>query len=147
VEPLIQKDGDIPTLGDAIFPADPRHFPFNLDNYGPIVIPKKGVTIDISTDNIALYQRLISQYENHKLDVTKDGKIIIDGKEAKQYTFAMNYYWMMGDNRHNSQDSRYWGFVPEDHIVGKAWFIWMSWSKNGSLGSKIRWDRLFHGIH
>jgi signal peptidase I len=147
VLPLIQKQGDIPTIGEAIFPSDARHYPFNIDNYGPIVIPKKGTTVPLSRENIALYHRLISQYEGHKLDVTKTGEIIIDGKQATEYTFGMNYYWMMGDNRHNSQDSRYWGFVPENHIVGKAWFIWMSWNKGGSAGSKIRWSRLFSGIH
>jgi signal peptidase I len=94
-----------------------------------------------------LYHRLITQYEGHTLDVTRDGKINIDGKETTQYTFKMNYYWMMGDNRHNSLDSRYWGYVPEDHIVGKAWFIWMSWNSGGSIPGKIRWSRLFHGIH
>ncbi|MBS1658454.1 MAG: signal peptidase I [Bacteroidetes bacterium] len=147
VIPLIQKKGDIPTLGEPIFPSDAAHFPYNIDNYGPIVIPKKGVTVPISMANLAVYHRLISQYEGHKLDVSKEGNITIDGKEATQYTFGMNYYWMMGDNRHNSQDSRYWGFVPEDHIVGKAWFIWMSWNKDGGVGSKIRWNRLFHGIN
>ncbi|MEO6168113.1 MAG: signal peptidase I [Chitinophagales bacterium] len=144
VEPLVWSKGLVP---EALFPGDTKHFPWNIDNFGPIWIPKKGMTIDINKDNIAQYQRLITIYEGHKLDVTKDGKIIIDGKEAAQYTFKMNYYWMMGDNRHNSYDSRYWGFVPEDHIVGKAWFIWMSWNKGGSVFNKIRWSRLFHGIH
>jgi signal peptidase I len=147
VIPLIQSPGDIPTIGDAIFPADARHFPYNIDNFGPLVIPQKGTTVELSPANIALYHRIISQYEKHSLDITKEGKIMIDGKESNAYTFAMNYYWMMGDNRHNSQDSRYWGFVPEDHIVGKAWFIWMSWDRNGSFGSKIRWSRLFNSIH
>ncbi|HYV90483.1 MAG TPA: signal peptidase I [Chitinophagales bacterium] len=147
VTPNLQKKTDLPQLGETIFPGDQQHFPFNLDNYGPIVMPKKGVTVTLSPNNLALYHRLITQYERHTLDLSKDGKITIDGKETTQYTFKMDYYWMMGDNRHNSLDSRYWGYVPEDHIVGKAWFIWMSWNSGGSVPSKIRWSRLFHGIH
>jgi signal peptidase I len=142
--PVIYSNGIIP---ETLFPGDSRHFPWNVDNFGPLWIPQKGKTIILNKNNIALYQRLITIYEGHQLDVTRDGKIIIDGKEATEYTFALNYYWMMGDNRHNSFDSRYWGFVPEDHIVGKAWFLWMSWNKNGSFAQKIRWDRLFDGIN
>jgi signal peptidase I len=129
----------------SLFPGDVQDFPWTIDNYGPLVVPKKGVTVDLSPKNIAMYARIISVYEGHTLSEDGD-KIIIDGKEATKYTFGMDYYWMMGDNRHNSSDSRYWGFVPEDHIVGKASFIWMSWDTNGSLFGKIRWSRLFHGI-
>ena len=112
------------------------------DNYGPVWIPKKGESIDLTPDNIAIYERPIKVYEGNELQV-KDGKIIINGKEAKSYTFKMDYYWMMGDNRHNSADSRYWGFVPEDHIVGKPIFIW--WSSDPDRGgfAGIRWSRLF----
>ena len=112
------------------------------DNYGPVWIPKKGESIDLTLDNIAIYERPIKVYEGNDLQV-KDGKIIINGKEAKSYTFKMDYYWMMGDNRHNSADSRYWGFVPEDHIVGKPIFIW--WSSDPDRGgfAGIRWSRLF----
>ncbi|MBQ2950438.1 MAG: signal peptidase I [Prevotella sp.] len=112
------------------------------DNYGPVWIPKKGESIDLTLDNIAIYERPIKVYEGNDLKV-KDGKIIINGKEAKSYTFKMDYYWMMGDNRHNSADSRYWGFVPEDHIVGKPIFIW--WSSDPDRGgfAGIRWSRLF----
>ncbi|MBA2422952.1 MAG: signal peptidase I [Chitinophagales bacterium] len=142
--PVIYSEGLVP---ETLFPGDSRHFTWNVDNFGPIWIPQKGKTVSLDKNNIALYHRLITIYEGHQLDITKEGKIIIDGKEVTEYTFALNYYWMMGDNRHNSFDSRYWGFVPEDHIVGKAWFLWMSWNKNGSFAGKIRWDRLFRGIH
>lgn len=143
VNEILWPKGIIPEM---IFPKDPLHFQWYVDNYGPIYIPKKGATIKIDTNNIALYQRIIRIYENHTLDIKQDGRLFIDGRETDEYTFAMNYYWMMGDNRHNSLDSRYWGFVPEDHIVGKAWFVWMSWNEEASGFKKIRWDRLFHSI-
>ena len=111
------------------------------DNYGPVWIPKKGESIALSLDNIAIYERPIKVYENNDLQI-KDGKIFINGKEAKEYTFKMDYYWMMGDNRHNSADSRYWGFVPEDHIVGKPIFIWWSSDPDRHGFSGIRWSRL-----
>lgn len=130
---------------EMLFPGDPNNFKWNIDNYGPLVIPKEGVTVNISPNNIALYSRIIQVYEHHKLELRGD-KLLIDGKETSTYTFEMDYYWMMGDNRHNSSDCRFWGFVPEDHIVGKAWFIWMSWDTNGSWFSKIRWGRIFNGI-
>ena len=142
IEPLVLQAGFNP---ETIFPGDPEHFPWNIDNFGPIWIPKKGVTVNISPENIALYRRLITVYEGHTLEERGD-QIIIDGQVATTYTFAMDYYWMMGDNRHNSLDSRFWGFVPEDHVVGKALFIWMSYDTNGSFFNKIRWNRLFKGI-
>ena len=110
------------------------------DNFGPLYIPQKGATIDLTTENLPLYRRIIEKYEGHKLEVT-DGQIFIDGEKRDNYTFAMDYYWMMGDNRHNSADSRFWGFVPEDHIVGKASFIAFSMGEEG-----IRWNRLFRKI-
>ena len=115
------------------------------DNYGPIWIPAKGKSINLTLDNIAVYERPIRVYEGNDLKIT-DGKIFINGKEAKSYTFKMDYYWMMGDNRHNSADSRYWGFVPEDHIVGKAIFIWWSSDPDGNGFSGIRWNRLFRFV-
>ena len=115
------------------------------DNYGPIWIPAKGKSINLTLDNIAVYERPIRVYEGNDLKIT-DGKIFINGKEAKSYTFKMDYYWMMGDNRHNSADSRYWGFVPEDHIVGKPIFIWWSSDPDRNGFSGIRWNRLFRFV-
>ena len=115
------------------------------DNYGPVWIPKKGESIDLTLDNIAIYERPIRTYEGNDLMV-KDGKIFINGEVATKYTFKMDYYWMMGDNRHNSLDSRYWGFVPEDHIVGKPIFIWWSSDPDRHGFSGIRWSRLFRVV-
>lgn len=111
------------------------------DNYGPVWIPKKGSSIEINMDNIAVYERPIRIYEGNQLEV-KNGQIYINGLLAKSYTFKLDYYWMMGDNRHNSADSRYWGFVPEDHIVGKPIFIWWSSDPDRHGFSGIRWNRL-----
>ena len=105
-----------------IFPHDPRHFKWNRDNFGPLHIPKAGETVKLSPENIALYRRIINAYENNTL-VEKNGKYIINGKVTDQYTFRQDYYWVIGDNRDNSSDSRYWGFVPFDHIAGKAEYI------------------------
>jgi len=127
-------------------------YPLNMvkdwtrDNYGPIWIPKKGESIKLTIDNLPIYERPIKVYEHNDLEV-RDGKIFINGAEVDSYTFKMDYYWMMGDNRHNSADSRYWGFVPEDHIVGKPIFIW--WSSDpdrGLFGGGIRWSRLFRFV-
>ena len=115
------------------------------DNYGPIWIPKKGETVQLTLKNIALYERPIRVYEHNQLDI-RNGKIYINGREAHSYTFKMDYYWMMGDNRHNSADSRYWGFVPEDHIVGKPIFIWWSSDPDRRGFSGIRWNRLFRCV-
>ena len=116
---------------------------WTVDNYGPIWIPKKGETIELSLDNLPLYERPIHAYEGNALEV-KDGKIFINGEETTHYTFKMDYYRMMGDNRHNSADSRFWGFVPEDHVVGKPIFIWLSLDQDrGWFDGKIRWSRLF----
>ena len=115
------------------------------DNYGPIWIPAKGKSINLTLDNIAVYERPIKVYEHNDLQI-KEGKIYINGKEADSYTFKMDYYWMMGDNRHNSADSRYWGFVPEDHVVVKPIFIWWSSDPDRSGFGGIRWQRLFRFV-
>ena len=127
---------------DALYPLN-AYTGWTRDNYGPIWIPKKGATVKLSMKNIAIYERPIKVYEGNQLDV-KNGRIYINGKLATSYTFKMDYYWMMGDNRHNSADSRYWGFVPEDHIVGKPIFIWWSHDADHKGFSGIRWSRLFN---
>ena len=125
-----------------VYPIN-HQYGWTRDNYGPIWIPAKGMSVKLDLENLAIYERPIRVYEGNDLEV-KDGKIFINGKESTEYTFKMDYYWMMGDNRHNSADSRYWGFVPEDHVVGKPLFIWLSLitDRNGQSRG-VRWDRLF----
>tara|TARA_B110000090_G_scaffold22768_1_gene22412 strand:- start:15 stop:1277 length:1263 start_codon:yes stop_codon:yes gene_type:complete len=129
---------------DYIFPHD-KNFKWNVDNFGPITVPAAGETVSITTENLSIYKDIIERYENNKLEVVA-GEIYINDKVATTYTFAMDYFWMMGDNRHNSADSRFWGFVPENHIVGKALFVWMSWDTRGKGLNKIRWNRLFSSV-
>ena len=125
----------------SCFPHDAR-YRWNEDNFGPLWVPSKGATIDLTVNNLPLYQRIIKIYEGNDLQV-KDSNIYINGELASSYTFKMDYYWMMGDNRHNSLDSRFWGFVPEDHIVGKASMIWFSSDKDQSFPKNIRFRRMF----
>lgn len=132
------------TKANLVFPYDSHH-QWTEDNFGPIWVPKKGATITLTPENIALYSRIIDVYEGNEL-VIQDDQIFINGKPSNSYTFKMDYFWMMGDNRHNSADSRYWGFVPEDHIVGRAEFIWLSLDPNKSFPSNIRWSRMFTKI-
>ena len=131
------------TYNDAYFPNNVR-YNWNEDQFGPLVMPEKGVTVQLNPKNVALYKKIISDYELNDLEVSGDD-IKINGATADTYTFKQNYYWMMGDNRHRSEDSRYWGFVPEDHIVGKPVFIWMSIDgfMDGLRNWKIRWERVF----
>jgi signal peptidase I len=123
----------------SVFPYH-ANYSWTQDNFGPLWVPQKGATVKLTIDNLPLYKRIIETYEGHSLQVDEE-KIYIDGKESDSYTFAMDYFFMMGDNRHNSLDSRFWGFVPEDHIVGKALFIIFSKGEDG-----IRWDRMFKKI-
>lgn len=127
---------------NKLFPHDPKNFPgWTVDNYGPVWVPKKGVNVKITPQTIAPFRRIIAVYEGNDLKIKND-KIFINGEETDEYTFRMNYYWMMGDNRHNSEDARVWGFVPEDHIVGKPIFIWFS-TKEGNIRNGINWNRIF----
>jgi len=124
-----------------IFPNSQK-FNWSVDNYGPIWIPKKGVTVDLSLDNLPFFDRIIEAYEGNTLSV-KDSMIFINGQPSNSYTFKMDYYFMMGDNRHRSADSRFWGYVPDDHIIGKPKFIWLSTNQNQSFPKSIRWNRFF----
>jgi len=157
IAPNIRKPGE----PDQVYPTNYNHpvgppnlmlpgkqhdYKWNVDNYGPIIIPKKGWTVKLDSVTYPIYMRCIGVYENNKIQIVGND-ILINGKKADSYTFKLNYYWMMGDNRHDSDDSRFWGFVPEDHIVGKALFIWLSMDDDASFFSKIRWSRLFRVIH
>ena len=127
-----------------VFPHNEK-FKWNIDNFGPLVLPRRGYTVALNDSTLTLYRRAIEVYEHNKVEV-KGAAIFINGKKAGTYTFKMNYYWMMGDNRHDSLDSRFWGYVPEDHIVGKALFTFMSIDSTKDIFHKIRWDRICRPI-
>lgn len=128
-----------------VFPSN-EHFKWNQDNFGPLQMPKRGMTIKLNDSTLTLYRQAIEKYENNKVEGS-GSNILINGKKADTYTFKMNYYWMMGDNRHNSLDSRFWGYVPEDHIIGKAMITFFSTDSTKDIFHKIRWNRVLHSIN
>ncbi|HRK28401.1 MAG TPA: signal peptidase I [Chitinophagales bacterium] len=127
---------------EPVFPQDPDNFPWNIDNYGPLPVPRKGDTINLTIKNLSLYSYLLEHYEHNEVALTND-VITINGQPTTQYIFKQNYYFMLGDNRQNSADSRYWGFVPEDHIIGKAFMVWLSLEPGLSFPHNLRLDRMF----
>jgi len=138
------ENTDPSSVNNQIFPFDEHYF-WTEDNFGSLVIPGKGVTIDLTLENLPLYERIITNYEGNKLDIMND-TIYINDSLVQSYTFGMNYYFMLGDNRHNSNDSRYWGLVPENHIIGKATMVWFSIDKNKKWPARIRWKNMFRRI-
>jgi signal peptidase I len=136
---FVAAPGDVMFRANQLFPYYEANTTWTVDNYGPITIPKKGATIPLTPDNIIRYQRCIQTYEGNKFE-SRGGQVFINDQPATSYTFKMDYHFMMGDNRHSSLDSRYWGFVPEDHVVGKASLIWFSWEHGP------RWNRIFKSI-
>jgi signal peptidase I len=141
VTPVVQPAG---MYDEAVFPHNQK-FKWNQDNFGPLILPKTGWTVSLNDSTLALYRRAIELYEQNAVEV-EGKKILINGKKADHYTFKMNYYWMMGDNRHNSLDSRFWGYVPEDHVIGKALVTWMSIDSTANLLNKVRWNRILKPI-
>jgi signal peptidase I len=139
---LVRNEG---IQNPEMFPQDPA-FNWNRDYFGPLYIPKAGDSMKITTRNLPVYKRLLTEYEGNTLEI-KGNQIYINNELTTNYTFKQDYFWMMGDNRHNSIDARRWGFVPYDHVVGKPVFIWMSWNTNGKGFNKIRWDRVFSTVH
>lgn len=140
VDSVVEEFDLGPDFSESSFPHDKRFYTWSRDAFGPITIPKKGTSVNLNIENLSLYERIIQIYENNKLEV-RGKEIYINDKLATSYTFKMDYYWMMGDNRHNSQDSRAWGFVPEDHIVGRPFIIFMSWD---TIKKTVRWNRLLN---
>ena len=147
VDSIVRNFKKIKSYNTQYFPNDIK-FNWNEDNFGPIIIPKWGEKIVLNKNNLPLYKKLIRDYEKNSLELI-NGSIVINGLKTNEYTFKQDYYWMMGDNRYRSEDSRSWGFVPEDHIVGKPVFIWMSIDgiNDGIKNWKIRWDRVFTTVN
>ncbi|MDP2067804.1 MAG: signal peptidase I [Lutibacter sp.] len=143
VTKLLSPKGE---YSESVFPHNSQ-YAWSIDNYGPIYIPEAGKTVELNAKSLPFYKRIIEVYENNNVTTSGD-EIFINGKLATTYTFKQDYYWMMGDNRHNSEDARYWGYVPFDHVVGKPVFIWFSWDSNGEgIAQKIRWERVFTTVH
>lgn len=146
VKSVTKYDEPKGTYDATVFPHNAQ-YPWSRDNFGPIYIPQAGKTVALTLETLPFYQRIIEEYENNELEV-EGAKISINGKEVKDYTFQQDYYWMMGDNRHYSEDARYWGYVPYDHVVGKPVFVWFSWDSDAKgIQNKIRWERLFTTVH
>jgi len=143
IDSVVQKINKNKIPNETFFP-NKIPFDWNEDNFGPLVIPKKGMTVELTRSNLSLYKKIITDYESNNLEITPT-EILINGKVKDRYTFKKDYYWMMGDNRHRSEDSRFWGFVPDDHIVGKPVFIWFSIKgiNDGIKNWSVRWDRVF----
>jgi len=137
VEETTQNDGGTPLFPESMNPT------WNVNNYGPITIPAKGMSMMVNDSTLSIYGEIIQKYEGHKQVTVTNDQLVIDGKAVGQYVFQQDYYFMMGDNRDSSLDSRFWGFVPEDHILGKPMFILLSIDKDADLLHKIRWERLF----
>jgi signal peptidase I len=144
---LVRTFKKFKSYNTSFFPNDIK-YNWNEDNFGPIVLPKKGSKVKLNSNNLPLYKKIIREYEKNELTLL-DNEIKINGISTKEYTFKQDYYWMMGDNRYRSEDSRSWGFVPEDHIVGKPVFIWMSIEgiNDGFKNWKIRWQRVFTTVN
>lgn len=146
IKSVIKQLAPAGTYDKRVFPHS-EQYPWSTDNFGPIYIPEEGKTVALTAASIPFYKRIIEEYEHNNLTIDGD-TYYINGKAATEYTFKQDYYWMMGDNRHNSEDARAWGYVPYDHVVGKPVFIWFSWDSNAKgLANKIRWDRVFTTVH
>ena len=147
IDSVVRRINQVKVPNEAFFP-NKVPFDWNEDNFGPIVIPKIGMTVDLNQKNLSIYKKIIGEYEGNTLELNQQG-VKINGEYSSKYTFKKDYYWMMGDNRHKSEDSRFWGFVPDDHIVGKPVFIWFSIKgiNDGIKNWKVRWDRVFTTVN